>query len=158
MRHFLVAIVLAVSACSHDAKPAAEQSPPLPPASGTPIGYLIDAATDLSLRDDQLAKLRAIDTKLSAELDAIDKHDQPHATGGSPRQNPMGGRHHGGRGGHGRRAAGSDAPAVDKDAGARTNNDRVTDVKAALDEAFEILDDTQREQAHKVLADHGVDI
>ncbi len=160
MRHILVAIVLAVTACSHDAKPAASEPPPLPPSSGTPIGYLIAAATDLSLRDDQLAKLRAIDTKLTAELDAIDKHDKPHATSGdsAPAQAPMGGRHHGGRGRRGGAGAGSNAPAVDKDAAARTNNDRVTDVKAALDEAFEVLDDTQREHAHKVLADHGVDI
>ncbi len=121
--------VLAI-ACSHEAKPAAPESPPpLPPSSGTPIGYLIDAASDLSLNDDQLAKLRTIDAKLTAELQVVDKQA---AT--TPAPNPMG--HH--RGGHRHPHAGSDAPPiVDKDAAARTNNDRVTDVKAAIDEAFE---------------------
>ena len=162
MRHLLLALLLA---CSHDAKPAAEEAPPLPPASGTPIGYLIDSATDLSLTDDQLTKLRTIDAKLTAELDVLDKQTQHHqqASSGDNQvaQNPMG-RHHGGGHRHQRGAsAGSGSntpPVVDKDADARASGDRTADVKAAIDEAFELFDDTQREKAHKVLSEHGVDI
>ncbi len=46
--------------------------PPLPPASGTPIGYLIDAQADLQLRDDQLKQLKDIDTSLAARDAEID--------------------------------------------------------------------------------------
>src|SRR6478609_387616 len=46
--------------------------PPLPSASGTPIGYLIDAAHDLQLRDDQLKQLQDIDRSLAARDAEID--------------------------------------------------------------------------------------
>ena len=162
MKYLLLALLIA---CSHDAKPAAQAQdpPPLPAASGTPIGYLIDSATGLSLSDDQLTKLRAIDARLSAELDAIDKqtqHPQTSSGDGQQAQNPMG-RHRGGGHRHQRAGAGSGSnapPMVDKDAGTRASGDRTADVKAAIDEAFELFDDTQREQAHKVLSEHGVDI
>lgn len=46
--------------------------PPLPPASGTPIGYLIDAKADLALRDDQLRKLEDLDESLAAQNGPLD--------------------------------------------------------------------------------------
>ena len=46
--------------------------PPLPPASGSVIGYLIDAKAQLSLSDDQLAKLTKIDDSLAARNGQID--------------------------------------------------------------------------------------
>lgn len=46
--------------------------PPLPPASGTPIGYLIDAKRELALRDDQLTELQHLDTALAADNGSID--------------------------------------------------------------------------------------
>ena len=46
--------------------------PPLPSASGTPIGLLIDEAQALQLRDDQLASLHEIDATLSTRNDAIE--------------------------------------------------------------------------------------
>src|SRR5262245_20379105 len=60
--------------CSHDAKPVVEpdEHPPLPPASGTPIGYLVDDAAELKLSDDQLGKLKAIDDDLAGKLAALD--------------------------------------------------------------------------------------
>ncbi|HEX3762187.1 MAG TPA: hypothetical protein VHW23_25980, partial [Kofleriaceae bacterium] len=70
--------------CSHDPKPAVVEPagpPPLPPASGTPIGYLVDDATELKLTDDQLTKLKAIDEDLAAKLGVLDS--QLHTPGSS---------------------------------------------------------------------------
>src|SRR5512140_3633428 len=72
---FLVAVFLAVAACHSDPQPAHPKPgdlPPLPPASGTPVGYLIDSATDLKLRDDQLKQLKDIDQSLAARDADID--------------------------------------------------------------------------------------
>jgi len=70
----LVAAAFVFGACHHDAPPPAEPAgtPPLPPASGTPIGYLIDDARELKLDDNQVTKLRDIDTGLAAQLEVID--------------------------------------------------------------------------------------
>ena len=94
-------------ACSHDAVPVVEPDPhpPLPPASGTPIGYLVDA-TELQLADDQLTKLRAIDDDLAGKLAALDgqlRGPSPSAGQGSGRRRGRGG---GGGGGGGRRGGG----------------------------------------------------
>ncbi|HEX7703813.1 MAG TPA: hypothetical protein VF403_23895, partial [Kofleriaceae bacterium] len=76
MRRLILALLIVVGACHHDPAPAAPadptDKPPLPPASGTPIGYLIDDAGELKLSDDQVAKLRDIDTSLAADLEKID--------------------------------------------------------------------------------------
>src|SRR5262249_54430625 len=86
--------------CSHDPKPAVVEPagpPPLPPASGTPIGYLVDDAGELKLSDEQLTKLKAIDDELAAKLATLDAqlHSASAATGsGQPR-----GRRRGGGGG-----------------------------------------------------------
>lgn len=69
------ALPLALAACHTDPQPMHPQPgdlPPLPPASGTPIGYLIDAQSDLQLRDDQLKQLKEIDTSLAARDAEID--------------------------------------------------------------------------------------
>src|SRR5215831_15544578 len=61
--------------CSHDPKPTVVEPagpPPLPPASGTPIGYLVDDAGELKLSDEQLTKLKAIDDDLAAKLAVLD--------------------------------------------------------------------------------------
>src|SRR2546427_11941769 len=52
--------------------PKAGDLPPLPPASGTPVGYLLDARGDLKLRDDQVTKLTDIDQSLAAHDAEID--------------------------------------------------------------------------------------
>ncbi|HEX8115351.1 MAG TPA: hypothetical protein VF516_46815 [Kofleriaceae bacterium] len=54
--------------CSHEAKPVVppDEHPPLPPAS--PVGYLVDDASELKLSDDQLGKIREIDDALGAKL------------------------------------------------------------------------------------------
>src|SRR3712207_2986903 len=65
--------VSALSACGPQVtRPAPDEIPPLPPASGTAVGYLVDAAGELQLRDDQLEKLKDIDESLAAENGQID--------------------------------------------------------------------------------------
>src|SRR5438105_3359282 len=67
--------LLAAAGCHKDPAvmhPKDGELPPLPPASGTAVGYLVDNATQLKLRDDQLSKLKAIDNSLAARNDSID--------------------------------------------------------------------------------------
>src|SRR5262245_32076012 len=75
MRMILLACVLAAAGCHHDPKPMQPKEgelPPLPPASGTTIGYLVDNATQLKLRDEQLTRLKEIDASLAARNDQLD--------------------------------------------------------------------------------------
>ena len=70
-----IATTFALTGCHSDPQPQHPNPgdlPPLPPASGTPIGYLIDAQSDLQLRDDQLKQLKDIDTSLAARDAEID--------------------------------------------------------------------------------------
>jgi hypothetical protein len=168
--YLLVALVLA--ACGGSSQPAphdpAEQ-PPLPPASGTPVGYLIDGAGELHLRDDQVSRLQQIDTTLATELDAIDTRlraaspkpqEQTQAapqmgTGGRGGRHGGGGRHRGGAGGGGAPAA---AQHGDPAAANKLSEERRSDVKQALEQAFGVLDADQKPAAKKLLEDHDVDV
>ena len=70
-----IAIATVGFACHHESpQPRLEpgETLPLPPSSGTPIAYLVDAASDLKLTDDQLAKLRELDGTLATRLESID--------------------------------------------------------------------------------------
>src|SRR4051812_5462478 len=72
---FALALLFAFAGCHSDPSPSHPKPgdlPPLPPASGTPVGYLIDSATDLKLRDDQLKQLQDIDRSLAARDADID--------------------------------------------------------------------------------------
>jgi hypothetical protein len=172
----LAGVVAAAPGCGGDAKPVVQPDdhPPLPPASGTPVGYLIDDATELALRDDQLVQLKAIDDELATQLAALDAH------GHAPRAAPAaggaagggGGRHGGGRhGGGGRRGGGGAggggagsahaAPAASAggaDAANHATEARADDVRDALARAFTILDPGQQQIARRVLTDRGVDL
>jgi len=168
-------LALALAACGGSSTPAPQEpadKPPLPPASGTPIGYLIDGAGDLHLRDDQLTQLRQIDTSLSGELDVIDTKlrgatAKPEDSAGPPPQS-MGGRGGrrggmgGGMGGRGRHRSGggggSAAPHGDPAAADRLTEERRADVKEALARAFAVLDAAQQPAAKKILEDHDVDL
>jgi len=168
-------------ACHHDA-PAPKLEPgetqPLPPSSGTPIGYLVDAAGDLKLTDDQVGKLKDLDDALAARLESIDSqlrgNEKP--VGGDappPQQGRRGGRRggmgtggggmsggsrpHRNRGGQGS-GSGSGGPSPHAGDVARLSNQRSAEVKDALTRAFAILDDTQQTAAKKLLADHDVDV
>lgn len=80
------ALGVPVLGCSHDARPVAQpaEPPPLPPASGTPIGYLIDAH-ELELSEDQSTQLKAIDDDLAGHLAAIEASQrQPDPTPAPP--------------------------------------------------------------------------
>jgi hypothetical protein len=174
----MLALAVMLAGCHHDQPPpivAPDEVPPLPPASGTPIGYLVDGATQLKLADDQLSKLRDIDTGLAAELDVIDTQlrstDHPVGANDPPPQQRRGGGRRGGMGGmggspsgsshRGKRGAGagsgSASPGHAADIG-RLTEERVGDVKAALQRAFALLDPDQQVAARQLLASHGVDV
>lgn len=181
MRHALRFAIAAAVACGaygacshHDATPivAPDEHPPLP--AGTPIAYLIDDATELKLRDDQLSQLRTIDSDLAGKLDVLDA--TPHAANAAPAGAQQGtGRRHGGGGGRrggggGRRGgagsgSGSAAPrppaattASSADEANRRAEQRSSDVRDALGRAFALLDPGQQVIAKRVLEDNGVDL
>ena len=187
VRRLILALLIVVGACHHDPAPAAPadptDKPPLPPASGTPIGYLIDDAGELKLSDDQVAKLRDIDTSLAADLEKIDaatrSANRPADSDQSAAPPQGGGRHGGRRGGsmsggggmggggtggvgggrhkHGGSGGGSGSPSAQASLG-KLSDQRNADVKDALQRAFALLDDGQQATAKKVLSDHDVDL
>jgi hypothetical protein len=73
---------------------------PLPPASGTPIGFLLDDSARLALRAEQVERLHEIDQRLATrneqldeELRALDRPPEPAAreSGGAPGAGGIGG-------------------------------------------------------------------
>jgi len=175
MRAALGLTLAVVLGCGHDARPAAQpgEPPPLPPSSGTPVGYLVDDAPELALRDDQLTQLKAIDAELVARLDVLDTEQRSSApTPAASSSTPAAGRHRGGRHGGGRRGgmggtspgAGSNAARPgpsghgNADAASRATEERATDVRVALERAFALFDPAQQQIAKRVLADRGVDL
>ena len=157
MRTFLVFFITTIFAagCHHDPAPAKPGDlPPLPPASGTPVGYLIDAQSDLKLRDDQLAKLKDIDTSLAAEDDEIDTQlrqiEKPDNEGEETPKNPGGPppkRHN-----HAPGAMIKTTADANKLHDKRKANDR-----DALGKAFAVLDPPQQDTARRILADRGIE-
>ena len=153
----LIALALAANGCHHEPQPHHPKDgelPPLPPASGTPIGYLLDASTDLKLTDAQLTKLKDIDESLAARNASIDtqlrqyKHQEeeengPPQKGQKPKRHNMA---------PGAAAAGKVTIDENKLTEARKSNDR-----EALKAAFALLDPTQQVAARKLLEDHGFD-
>jgi hypothetical protein len=153
LRAILLA-VLALTACRHDTDPPPihpqeGELPPLPPSSGTPVGYLIDNAGQLQLHDDQLSKLQEIDKSLATRDDEIDtqlriieKPEQdPEAAKGAP---PA--RHNNAPG-----AQVHTTPDAAKLHSARKEGD-----SDALRRAFALLDAGQQATARKLLEDRGV--
>jgi len=162
--------------CSHEAKPAVQPDdhPPLPPASGTPIGYLIDDAGGLKLRDDQLAQLKAIDDELATQLAALDgasrkpdpvpqsnRADKPRGLGFR-----AGGAHDGQNGRMGAfPGAPGDRPADGSPKGGWISGETLTDinlqrardVRDAIRRALALLDAAQQAIARQVLTEHAVD-
>jgi hypothetical protein len=151
LRTFILAAGLALVGCHHDPKPMTPKEgelPPLPPASGTAVGYLVDNATALKLRPDQLDKLKEIDTSLAARNDSIDtqlrsmvKPDEAPAEKGKPPP-----RHN-----HAPGAQVKTTGEAGKLQEARAANDR-----DALRRAFELLDPDQKEAARKLLDERGI--
>jgi hypothetical protein len=151
MLRAILCAVLVLTACRKqiDPEPAhPQEAPPLPPASGTPVGYLVDNAGPLSLRADQLAKLQDIDRSLSARVDDIETQiriiekpaEDPEAAPGAPRP-----RHN--------NAPGAQVRTTPDAAKLRAARNAVDD--DALRKAFAILDPSQQTAARKLLEDHG---
>lgn len=151
LRTFLLTAGLALAGCHHDPQPMTPKEgelPPLPPASGTTIGYLVDNATSLKLRPDQLDKLKEIDNSLAARNDTIDTQlrsmvkpdEEPEEKGKAPR------RHN-----HAPGAQVKTTGETGKLQDARTANDR-----DALRRAFDLLDPDQKVAARKLLDDRGI--
>ena len=182
-RRLAAVLALALSACSHAPPPPPAEPMPLPPASGSPIGYLLDDAGPLGLTDVQLDKLRAIDDTLAAhleELDATDRAGNAPSPGQAPsgRHGRRGGMHGGMRGGGGGMSgggmSGGGSPGGGRGgpgggprghhggsgggAAASIAEERTLYVRDALGKAFGIMDDAQRAKAKQYLADKGVDL
>ena len=152
MLRALLCAVLVLTACRNQIDPAPEhpqEAPPLPPASGTPIGYLVDNAAQLDLRADQLTKLQDIDRSLSARDDDLETQirliekpaEDPEAPPGAPPP-----RHNNAPG-----AQVKTTPDAAKLREVRKSGD-----DDALRKAFAILDPAQQTAARKLLEDHGI--
>jgi len=151
--------LLLAAACHHEPDtmhPKPGDLPPLPPASGTPIGYLIDAAGDLGLRPDQLDHLKQIDASLAArdaeidtqlrQLERPEEDEQP-----SPQQRKAGmkaPRHNNAPG----------AQVVSKGDAGKLHKMRDANDRDALKQAWALLDDGQQTGAKKILQDRGVGV
>jgi hypothetical protein len=156
MRLWLV-LLLAFAACgSQPKKLAPEEIPPLPPASGTAVGYLVDSARELELRDDQLTKLKQIDNSLAAENGQIDAQLRQI-------EKPMPGEELSPQ----QQKAGMQPQRYNNAPGASTitTNDSMKLRKLrdqndadALKKAFALLDPPQLEKAKRILNDRGVEI
>lgn len=155
---FVLALALCagLGACHNDKQEVIEPGgpPPLPPASGTAVGYLIDAAGDLKLTDAQLTKLHEIDDSLAArngQVDAQLRQIEKPAPGEelSPQQQKAGEKEPRYNNAPGvNTITTTDAQKLHK---MRDDNDR-----ASLKEALALLDDTQAERAKRILQDRGV--
>jgi hypothetical protein len=156
----LAALLFALACCHSDPAPmhpAPGELPPLPPASGTPIGYLIDAKADLALRPDQLDKLQQIDTSLAARDAEIDTQlrqiehpeEEEDPTPQQQKQGVKRKRH--------AYSPGSQQLSTNPDAqklhALRDQNDR-----DAVKKALALLDVGQQDKAKTILADHDVEV
>src|SRR3954466_9631084 len=152
MLRVILCAVLALTACRKQIDPEPEhpqEAPPLPPASGTPVGYLLDNATQLSLRADQLATLQDIDRSLSARDEEIETQirliekpaEDPEVPKGAPPP-----RHNNAPGAQVRTT-----PDAAKLREARKVND-----DDALRKALAILDPAQQPAARKWLEERGI--
>jgi len=151
MLRAILCAVLVLTACRKQIDPEPEhpqEVPPLPPASGTPVGYLVDNAGPLGLRAEQLAQLQDIDRSLSARDDEIETQiriiekpaEDPQAAPGEARP-----RHN--------NAPGAQVRTTPDAAKLRAARNAADD--DALRKAFAILDPAQQTAARKLLEDHG---
>ena len=115
----------------------------MPPASGTAVGYLVDGAAQLKLRDDQIQKLKEIDASLAARNDGIDTQirsiERPEEGDPSKPHNNAPGKQV------------TTTPGSAKLHEAKAANDR-----EALIKAFALLDPDQQEAARKLLDERGI--
>lgn len=128
--------------------PKEGELPPLPPASGSAVGYLVDNAAQLELRDDQLERLKQLDTSLAARNDSIDTQlraierpdEVPTAKGEEPERFDY--------------APGAQVRTT-RDA-AKLHEAKAANNRDALEKAFAVLDEKQQTIARRILEDRGV--
>lgn len=156
---FVLYVLLAVAACHGEPAPhhpADGEVPPLPPASGTPVGYLLDASTELKLRPEQLEKLQRIDTALVAENSDLDVQlrqiEQPEPEEHISPQEAKAGRK------AGRRNMAPGSSVAGNADSARLHQLRNTNDKEALKQAWKLLDPDQQAVAKKLLEDRGLEV
>lgn len=159
MRFVLVVLLALVAGCPHDQQPTHPQPgdlPPLPPASGTPVGYLIDSSGELKLRDDQLTKLKDIDASLAAknadidvQLRQIEKPEQEEDL--TPQQQKAGEKRQ-------RHNHAPGAAVVTNADAAKLHEIHNQNDKDALKQAWALLDPDQQTSARKILEDRGVEV
>jgi hypothetical protein len=149
MFRLVMFFALLAPACGKEPPPNyAEQ--PLPPASGTPIGYLIDNSGQLELSADQVTQLQRIDDSLSARNESIDTQlreiEKPEVQEEDPKNpNPH----------PPNMAPGAQPVTTTKDAG-KLHEARATNSKEALEKAFAVLDAKQQEKARSLLDARGI--
>jgi hypothetical protein len=161
--------------CSREARPAVQpdERPPLPPASGTPIGYLVDGARELQLSDDQLGRLKVIDGDLAGQLNADDSELRPEPVATtSLEEKPRGlgfragGRDRGvgaeqtrypGSSGGNSSERGSGQTVISAATVGHVSQLRARHVRDAIKRALGLLDPGQQVIARRLLVDHGVD-
>jgi len=150
------ALLLGGAACRKDPDltpmhPKPGDLPPLPPASGTSVGYLIDAASTIEMRPEQLDRMKQIDQSLAAQNDVLDTQirqiekpmeDEPVEKGAPPARKNM--------------APGA-SNIVTQDS-QKLHAQKKTNDRDALKKAFELLDPPQQERAKKILQDRGVEV
>jgi hypothetical protein len=152
----LLISVLVLAGCHNEpqsAHPKPGDMPPLPPASGTPIGYLLDSRGDLKLRDEQFAQLKDIDASLAARDFEIDTElrqiearaqaqEEPQERGAKPR--------------HHNNAPGAAGPPTGD--AAKLHQIRASNDREALRKAWALLDPDQQKTAQHILEDRGVEV
>lgn len=167
--------------CSHDARPAAEpvaaaEQPPLPSASGSPIGFLLDD-TRLTLNDDQRSKLKDIDTELAGKLAYLDTVLRNAGTTAAPdKTDSKGGFGFSAAGGRDHQDGTQDGAKLSSATGTTTSSGltmaqaaenagtvkripiiRARDVHEAIVKALALLTADQQKIARTVLVERGID-
>jgi len=161
MRTLMFALALAAStaACHPPKDDVIEPSstPPLPPASGTAIGYLVDASADLNLTPDQQAKLSKIDNRLAAENGPIDtqlreiEKPVPPAEELTPQQQKAGVKEQ-------RYDNAPGKSTIQTNDSVKLRQMRDDNERAAIKNAFAVLSPEQVAKAKGILRDRGVEI
>ena len=155
----LLVLGLSLASCHSDPQPmhpAPGDLPPLPPASGTPIGYLIDASQDLQLRADQLTQLQDIDRSLAArdaeidtQLRQIERPEEDEQL--TPKEMKAGKKPP-------RHAYAPGAAVVTNADSQKLHTIRAANDRDAVKKALARLDPTQQDKAKTILADHDVEV
>ena len=151
---FVVAALCLAAGCHSDKGPQqpAPSEVPLPPASGTAVGYLIDNAGSLELKQDQLDKLKQIDVSLAAKNETLEVQmreiEQPEEPEEAPDKHETEIKSK-------NWAPGATAVHTTQDSG-KLHDAHAQNTQEALTKAFSVLDEKQQKTALKLLADRGI--